>query len=65
MGEQGFAGPLERIDDTTWKIPRSYKPGMRVDGLIFANEELLDQSAQRPGTGAGGQCGLSPGHSAG
>ncbi len=44
MGEQGFAGPLERIDETTWKIPRSYKPGMRVDGLIFANEELLEQA---------------------
>src|SRR4029077_1184206 len=24
-------------------IPKSYKPGMRVDGLIFADEKLLGQ----------------------
>jgi len=29
--------PLEKIDDYRWRIPRGYKPGMRVDGLIFAS----------------------------
>ena len=24
------------------RIPKSYKPGMRVDGLIFANDKLLE-----------------------
>ncbi len=33
--------PLEKIDDYRWRIPRSYKPGMRVDGLIYADEKLL------------------------
>ena len=37
----GFAGPLERVDDCTWRIPRSYRQGMRVDGLIFADERLV------------------------
>ncbi|GAJ18706.1 unnamed protein product, partial [marine sediment metagenome] len=23
-------------------IPKSYKPGMRVDGLVFANQEMLN-----------------------
>ena len=29
---------LKKIDDCRWRIPRSYKPGMRVDGLIYADE---------------------------
>jgi tRNA-splicing ligase RtcB len=38
-----FTGPLERVDDCTWRIPKSFKPGMRVDGLIFTDEQLLPQ----------------------
>jgi tRNA-splicing ligase RtcB len=40
---RSFEGPLERVDDCTWRIPRSYKPGMLVDGLIFADERLIPQ----------------------
>jgi len=43
MGKQAYTGPLERVDDCCWRIPRSYKPGMRVDGLIFADERLMQQ----------------------
>ncbi|HPL83124.1 MAG TPA: RtcB family protein, partial [Candidatus Omnitrophota bacterium] len=32
---------LEKIDDFRWRIPRSYKPGMRVPGIIYADEKLL------------------------
>jgi tRNA-splicing ligase RtcB len=32
---------LEKIDDYRWRISRSYKPGMRVPGLIYADEKLL------------------------
>ena len=32
---------LEKIDNYKWKIPRSYKSGMRVPGVIFASEKLL------------------------
>ena len=32
MTQHAFHGPLERIDDCLWRIPRSYKPEMRVDG---------------------------------
>lgn len=41
MAKQGFTGPLERVDECCWRIPKSYKPGMHVDGLIFADERLL------------------------
>jgi len=41
MGKQAYAGPLERVDECLWRIPKSYKRGMRVDGLIYANEKLI------------------------
>jgi tRNA-splicing ligase RtcB len=41
-----FGGPLERVDATCWRIPKSYKQGMRVDGLIFADEKLIPQIKQ-------------------
>ncbi len=34
--------PLEKIDECTWRIPQ-YKPGMRVPGIVFANESLLEK----------------------
>ena len=33
---------LKRIDDYRWEIPKSYKQGMRVPGLIFASEAMLN-----------------------
>src|SRR5436309_2257544 len=38
-----FQGPLERVDECCWRIPKSYKQGMRVDGLIFTSEVLMEQ----------------------
>jgi tRNA-splicing ligase RtcB len=34
--------PLEKVDDYSWRIPR-YKSGMRVSGMVFANQNLLDK----------------------
>jgi tRNA-splicing ligase RtcB len=36
-----WQGPLEKIDDYRWRIPKSYKKGMRVDGIVYADEKLL------------------------
>ena len=36
-----WMGPLEKVDDYRWRIPKSYKKGMRVDGLIFASKDML------------------------
>lgn len=41
MSKPGFDGPLIRLNDCCWKIPKSYKLGMRVDGLIYASDELI------------------------
>src|SRR3989304_905880 len=37
---------LQKIDDWRWLLPKEYKPGMRVPGLIFASEEMLDVSGE-------------------
>src|ERR1700726_3648276 len=42
MAKGAYNGPLERVSETCWRIPKSYKAGMRVDGLIFADDELID-----------------------
>ncbi|MDQ7827766.1 MAG: RtcB family protein [Armatimonadota bacterium] len=34
---------LRKVDDYRWEIPTTYKPGMRVPGLVFADERLLRQ----------------------
>jgi tRNA-splicing ligase RtcB len=33
---------LQKIDDWRWLLPVEYKRGMRVPGLIFASEEMLE-----------------------
>lgn len=38
-----YTGPLEQIGPCQWKIPKSYRADMRVDGLIFADEKLIEQ----------------------
>ncbi|UCF34560.1 MAG: RtcB family protein [Phycisphaerales bacterium] len=38
---EAYTGPLERIDDSRWRVPKSYKPEMRVDGIIYADDVLI------------------------
>jgi tRNA-splicing ligase RtcB (3'-phosphate/5'-hydroxy nucleic acid ligase) len=42
MQKSAYYGPLERVSDCLWRIPKSYKAGMRVDGLIYADDELIE-----------------------
>jgi len=39
-------GPLEKIDEYHWRIPKSYKAGMRVPGIIYADEDMVKQIRQ-------------------
>lgn len=39
----GYTGPLEQVGPCQWRIPKSYRADMRVDGLIFADEHLIEQ----------------------
>ena len=42
MAKEGYQGPLEKVDTCCYRIPKSYKSSMRVDGMIFANDDLID-----------------------
>ncbi len=47
-----WQGRVEKVDDYRWRIPQNYKSGMRVPGLIYANQDLLtnildDQAAEQ------------------
>jgi tRNA-splicing ligase RtcB (3'-phosphate/5'-hydroxy nucleic acid ligase) len=41
MAKEQYTGPLERVNEYLWRIPKSYRADMRVDGLIFADDELI------------------------
>ncbi|RKY99180.1 MAG: RNA-splicing ligase RtcB [Candidatus Hydrothermota bacterium] len=43
---RAWRGPLEKIDSYRWRIPKSYKPGMRVPGIIYASERLIKSIIQ-------------------
>ena len=43
MAKRAYDGPLERIGECLWRIPKSYKIGMRVEGRIYADEKLIEQ----------------------
>ncbi|HEY50672.1 MAG TPA: RtcB family protein [Dehalococcoidia bacterium] len=42
-------GPLEKIDDYRWRIPKSYKHGMRVPGIIYADADMVKQIREEQG----------------
>ncbi len=35
--------PIEKIDQYRWRIPQTYKPGMKVPGIVFADNDLLEK----------------------
>lgn len=37
-----WEGPLDKVDQFRWRIPETYKPGMKVPGLIYVSEDNLD-----------------------
>src|SRR3989454_2223874 len=45
MGD-GWNGPLNKVDAFRYEIPRSYKPGMRTNGLVFIDESMVPQLRQ-------------------
>jgi tRNA-splicing ligase RtcB len=40
--EKAWSGQVERIDPYRWRIPRSYKPGMRTDGIVYASAKMME-----------------------
>ncbi len=40
--------PLERLDTWRWRIPRDEQRGMRVDGIVFADDRLMGRLRDDP-----------------
>jgi len=40
--------PLEPLGHCRWRIPKSYRPDMRVDGIVFADDVLIEDLRNDP-----------------
>lgn len=38
---EGWQGPLEKVDEYRWNLPKCFDKRMRVDGMIYSTEKLL------------------------
>ena len=38
---KAWSGPVERIDEYRWRIPRAYKAEMRADGIVYASGAMM------------------------
>jgi len=47
-GEGARRVVLERVDDVRWRLPRAQRPDMRVDGLVFADDALMESLRDDP-----------------
>nr|MBC8281337.1 RtcB family protein [Chloroflexota bacterium] len=39
---------LHALDKNRWEIPQTYKEGMRVPGIVFANDALMESIVDDP-----------------
>lgn len=43
MGDSKEKIPLERVDPYRWRIPKRYNSEMHVSGMVYADDELIEQ----------------------
>ncbi len=43
MGNTKAKIPLERVDQNRWRIPQRFNPDMRVPGMVYADDQLIEQ----------------------
>jgi tRNA-splicing ligase RtcB len=41
-----WSGPLKKLDDYRYEIPKEYKKGMQVPGIIYADKEMIEVVCQ-------------------
>src|SRR6184192_3146369 len=46
MGNSQQKIPLERVDNNRWRIPTRFNPDMHVPGMVYADDELIEQILQ-------------------
>ena len=48
MAKQTYEGPIERMDECRWRLPRDEARGMLTDGIVYADEELFKDLRSDP-----------------
>ena len=48
MARRRPGNALERVNDVCWRIPRQDRIGMRVEGLIYADDRLMTDIRDDP-----------------
>ncbi|HBE27805.1 MAG TPA: RNA-splicing ligase RtcB, partial [Ktedonobacter sp.] len=43
MGDTKEKIPLERVDNNRWRIPKRFNAAMHVPGMVYADDELIEQ----------------------
>ncbi len=38
---EAWSGPIDRVDEYRWRIPRKYKAEMRTDGIVYASGDMM------------------------
>src|SRR5437667_3253399 len=46
MGNSQQKIPLDRVDNNRWRIPMRFNPDMHVPGMVYADNELIEQILQ-------------------
>src|SRR5437763_10554204 len=46
MGNSQQKIPLERVDNNRWRIPTRFNANMHVPGMVYADDELIEQILQ-------------------
>jgi len=41
-----WSGPIKKLDDYRYEIPKEYKKGMQVPGIIYADKEMIEVVCQ-------------------
>jgi len=44
-----FTGKIEQVDENCWRIPAGSRPGMRVDGIVYASGDLIAEAIKGGG----------------
>ena len=62
MTKEGYHGPLEKIDDYCWRIPKGYRAGNARRGTDLCRRSAHPADPRRSGPRAGRQRGVPAGH---
>ena len=46
LSQEMFSGPIDKVSDCIWEIPKTFKRGMNVNARVYADASLLEKMKQ-------------------